>query len=101
VSGFFVNLSTASLEAVENYPLSCDSAGAGVPPAQLEQIFEHFVSTKPNGLGMGLAISRSIVEVHGGRMWATANTDPGLTVHIQLPSSRDGRGAKDTTVEVG
>jgi signal transduction histidine kinase len=62
--------------------------GVGVPAANLEQIFGHFVSTKPSGLGMGLAISRSIIEVHGGRIWGTANSDRGLTVHIALPSSK-------------
>jgi len=75
--------------------------GVGVPEADLEQIFGHFVSTKPKGLGMGLAISRSIIEVHGGRMWATANTDRGLTVHIELPYSREHRSAAEATVEMG
>jgi signal transduction histidine kinase len=59
--------------------------GVGVKDAELERIFEHFVSTKPQGLGMGLAISRSIVTAHGGRIWATANPDRGLTMHIELP----------------
>ena len=62
--------------------------GVGVNEANLGHIFGHFVSTKPQGLGMGLAISRSIIEAHGGHIWATANTDRGLTVHIELPSSR-------------
>jgi C4-dicarboxylate-specific signal transduction histidine kinase/ABC-type uncharacterized transport system substrate-binding protein len=60
-------------------------SGVGVDEGKLEQIFEHFVSTKPEGLGMGLAISRSIVEAHGGRIWATCNSDRGLTIHIELP----------------
>ncbi len=58
--------------------------GIGVKAADLERIFEHFVTTKPNGLGMGLAISRSIIAAHGGLMWATANPDRGLTMHIEL-----------------
>ena len=59
--------------------------GIGVKEADLERIFEHFVTTKPDGLGMGLAISRSIVQAHGGRIWATANDDRGLTLHLELP----------------
>jgi two-component system, LuxR family, sensor kinase FixL len=63
----------------------CDS-GAGVEESELERIFQHFVSTKPQGLGMGLAISRSIVEAHGGLIWATRNeAQQGLTLHVELP----------------
>jgi hypothetical protein len=54
--------------------------------AMLEKIFEHFVSSKPHGLGMGLAISRSIVDAHGGLIWATRNDGRGLTLHVELPS---------------
>ena len=60
--------------------------GVGVEDAELEHIFEQFVSTKPKGLGMGLAISRSIINAQGGRIWATANPEGGLTVHIELSS---------------
>jgi signal transduction histidine kinase len=60
-------------------------SGVGAPAMGLEAMFERFVSTKPDGLGMGLAISRSIVQAHGGRIWATANSDRGLTMHVQLP----------------
>ena len=60
--------------------------GIGVKDeAQLERMFEHFVSSKPQGLGLGLAISRSIVEAHGGQIWATRNDDAGLTLHVELP----------------
>jgi signal transduction histidine kinase len=54
-------------------------------PGQAERIFEAFFSTKPNGLGVGLAISRSIVEAHGGRLWATPNDGPGVTLAFALP----------------
>jgi signal transduction histidine kinase len=59
--------------------------GIGVKESDLERIFEHFVSSKPQGLGMGLAISRSIVEAHGGRIWATRNDGRGTTLHVELP----------------
>jgi PAS domain S-box-containing protein len=62
----------------------CDT-GLGVPEGDLENIFRPFVSTKPQGLGMGLSISRSIVTAYGGRMWATRNLDGGLTMHVALP----------------
>lgn len=64
--------------------LICDS-GVGVAAHELEKIFEHFVSSKPQGLGMGLAISQSIVESHSGRIWATRNEGRGLTMHVELP----------------
>jgi signal transduction histidine kinase len=62
----------------------CDQ-GQGAAEAELERIFEHFVSTKPQGLGMGLAISRSIVQAHGGRIWASRNPGRGLTLHVEMP----------------
>jgi C4-dicarboxylate-specific signal transduction histidine kinase len=59
--------------------------GIGVKnEVELERMFEHFVSSKPQGLGLGLAISRSIVEAHGGQIWATRNDKAGLTVHVEL-----------------
>src|SRR5512145_1332288 len=58
-------------------------SGVGVPEPELTRIFEPFVTTKAQGLGMGLAISRSIIEAHGGRIWATANERHGLTVHLE------------------
>jgi C4-dicarboxylate-specific signal transduction histidine kinase len=61
-------------------------SGVGVPESELARIFEPFVTTKTQGLGMGLAISRSIVEAHGGRIWATRNDDRGLTMHVELPA---------------
>ena len=64
-------------------------SGIGVKQSELERIFEHFVSNKPQGLGMGLAISRSIVQAHGGRIWATANANMGLTMHLELPVPAD------------
>jgi signal transduction histidine kinase len=59
--------------------------GCGAKDGDLEWMFERFESTKPNGLGMGLAISRSIVQAHRGRIWATRNDDGGLSLHVEIP----------------
>jgi signal transduction histidine kinase len=59
--------------------------GVGVSSEQAEQIFNAFVTSKPQGIGMGLAISRSIIESHGGRLWATPNAGPGATFQFTLP----------------
>lgn len=56
---------------------------------ELERILEHFVSSKKQGLGMGLAISRSIVEAHDGRIWASRNAVRGLTVNVELPAEAE------------
>ena len=65
--------------------VSIRDTGVGVKEGDVEHIFEHFVSSKPDGLGMGLAITRSIVQAHGGRVWATPNAERGLTLHVDLP----------------
>jgi len=54
-----------------------------------EKIFEAFQTTKPQGTGMGLAITRSILESHGGRVWATRNQDAGATFHFTLPTEAE------------
>ncbi len=59
--------------------------GVGLPPASETKIFEPYVTTKPQGLGMGLSIVRTIVEAHGGRLWATANPAGGAAFHFTLP----------------
>ena len=61
--------------------------GAGVAEPELERIFEPFVSSKAEGLGMGLSINRSIVEAHGGQIVATRNPDRGLTLRVTLPTA--------------
>jgi len=66
--------------------ISVADRGTGIPEADLERIFEPFVTTKSQGLGLGLAICRSIVEAHGGRLWASNNADAGATLHIEIPA---------------
>jgi PAS domain S-box-containing protein len=58
--------------------------GVGLAAGSSDKIFDAFYSTKPHGLGMGLSISRSIIEAHGGRLWATGNDGPGATLHFTL-----------------
>jgi PAS domain S-box-containing protein len=66
--------------------ISVTDGGVGLPVGESNKIFDAFFTTKPQGTGMGLAISRSIVESHGGRLWATVNSGPGATFHFTLPN---------------
>ena len=65
--------------------LSVSDTGVGLPTEEVDQIFSAFFTTKPQGSGMGLAISRSIVESHGGRLWGRANGGRGATFYFTLP----------------
>jgi NO-binding membrane sensor protein with MHYT domain/signal transduction histidine kinase len=71
----------------EQLLVSVSDTGVGLPSQEVEQIFDAFFTTKPQGTGMGLRISRSIVESHGGRLWAAANSPRGATFHLALPTS--------------
>jgi two-component system, LuxR family, sensor kinase FixL len=66
--------------------ITVSDSGAGIIEADLERIFASFYTTKPDGMGMGLAVSRSIAEAHGGRLWASKNPDRGTTFHLRLPT---------------
>src|ERR1700674_2557360 len=96
----FMNLMLNGIEAMEDsggelavkaklqdgqLQFSVSDTGVGLPTEKVDQIFSAFFTTKPQGSGMGLAISRSIVESHGGRLWATANDGRGATFHFALP----------------
>jgi C4-dicarboxylate-specific signal transduction histidine kinase len=67
--------------------VSVSDTGPGFPPQLAEQIFDPFFTTKPHGTGMGLRISRSIVESHGGRLWAEAAAGGGATFFLNLPAA--------------
>jgi signal transduction histidine kinase len=67
--------------------ISVSDTGVGLPAERADEIFNAFFTTKPQGSGMGLAISRSIVESHGGRLWATSHDGRGATFHFTLPTA--------------
>jgi signal transduction histidine kinase len=71
--------------------ISVSDTGVGLPADKTDQIFDPFFTTKSEGTGMGLSISRSIIESHGGRLWATANDDRGATFQFTLQA--EGKGA--------
>jgi two-component system sensor kinase FixL len=98
-----VNLIRNALEAMEAVPrreltvstfgpdggmvqVSVADTGSGIPPNIAEQIFQPFFTTKPQGMGVGLSISRTIVEEHGGKIWIEPNPDGGTIFQIALPS---------------
>ena len=68
--------------------VSVRDRGRGIPPSEIERVFTPFFSTTPEGLGMGLSISRSIAEAHGGRLRAIPNSDRGMTFQFTLPANK-------------
>jgi two-component system, LuxR family, sensor kinase FixL len=77
-------------EATAAIRVAVQDAGVGIDSQDLERIFNAFFTTKPHGMGMGLAISRTIIEAHRGRLWATPNAGPGVTVQFTLPTGEAG-----------
>jgi PAS domain S-box-containing protein len=76
--------------------ISVSDTGVGLPAGKVDEIFSAFFTTKAQGSGMGLAISRSIVESHGGRLWARANPARGATFHVTLPIAAEVVRVSDT-----
>jgi signal transduction histidine kinase len=69
--------------------VSVTDYGVGIPVENEDRVFNAFFTTKSSGMGMGLSICRSIMEVHGGRLWTEANLPHGATFHFTLPANAD------------
>jgi PAS domain S-box-containing protein len=78
---------TSQCEENSQVLISVSDTGVGLPPKQVDKIFNAFFTTKPEGTGMGLSISRSIVESHRGRLWATDHSPRGATFYLSLPTN--------------
>ena len=78
-------LISSSKDEANNVNVAVRDYGEGLDPANVERVFDAFFTTKPDGMGMGLAISRTIIESHGGRLWATSNSPRGAVFQFMLP----------------
>jgi signal transduction histidine kinase len=76
-----------SARATEGVLIQVEDSGQGIDPEQLSRIFDSFYTTKPQGIGMGLSISRSIIEAHDGRLWASPGAARGAVFQFILPSA--------------
>jgi signal transduction histidine kinase len=75
---------TSQYDGSDRLLVTVSDTGVGLPP-EIDQIFDAFFTTKPHGTGMGLAISRTIIESHGGRLWVVANSGRGAIFNFTLP----------------
>ncbi len=82
-------LSISSDVDQEHVIIAVRDSGEGLDSANLERVFDAFYTTKPEGMGMGLAISRTIIESHGGRLWATTNSPKGAVFQFRLSTNHD------------
>jgi signal transduction histidine kinase len=81
-------ITTRNLDG-DQVQVSVEDSGPGLDPGATSKIFEPFYTTKASGMGMGLSISRSILQNHRGRLWATANKGPGASFHFSLPKCQE------------
>jgi signal transduction histidine kinase len=82
-------LIATSADASNGVLVCLRDSGPGLDPDSLERLFDAFYTTKSSGLGLGLSICRSIIEAHGGRIWASANEPRGAVFHLSLPLEQD------------
>ena len=80
-----LHISTEIVES-ERVCVAVRDSGPGLSPQDLGRLFEPFYTTKPNGMGMGLSICRSIIEAHGGRLWATGHESQGALFRFTIPA---------------
>jgi len=80
---------SARVDAARTVEIAVSDTGHGIAAEKLAQVFDPFFTTKPDGMGMGLPISRTIVESHGGRLWAENNNDTGATFRFTLPQAEE------------
>jgi PAS domain S-box-containing protein len=87
-------------EAVEprRVRVTIEDEGVGLDPRHMDQLFNAFFTTKPGGMGMGLSISRTIIETHGGRLWATPNQGQGARFAFELAASCEANASKKTPI---
>jgi C4-dicarboxylate-specific signal transduction histidine kinase len=85
----FRELSISTAREMDGVALTVRDTGVGIDPQQIETVFEAFHTTKPGGMGMGLAVSRSIIEGHGGRLWAEPNEPHGAIFKFTIPSKKE------------
>ena len=76
-------------DAASGVLVTVRDSGPGLDPQQLDRLFDAFYTTKPQGVGLGLAISRRIIEAHGGRLWATANVPHGAVLQFTVPRGNE------------
>ena len=81
-------VSTRGIDAGQ-VQVTVEDSGTGLDPNSIGRIFDPFYTTKPTGMGMGLSISRSILQQHCGRLWATPNDGPGTSFHFTLPKCHE------------
>ena len=84
----------SELHGARDVLIMVEDSGRGIDPNDMDRIFDAFFTTKSYGMGLGLSICQSIIESHGGRLWASTRIPHGAVFYIQLPSGRIGRPMK-------